>query len=184
MSSTGTARCWIRFIMSFDVLSPGRNVRGFLRIEYSRGMFMKIPWGKPQAVACIRGEGNLRGMVKFYSSGGGTLVVAEVCGLPNNDSGFFALHIHEGTQCTGENFGDTGGHFNPGNHPHPRHTGDLPPLLSQNGRAVLAVETDRFTIGEVMGRTVVIHSDADDFRTQPAGNAGRKIGCGKIGPVC
>lgn len=141
---------------------------------------MKIPLGKPAAAARFRGEGNLSGMVKFYPTQGGVLVVAEICGLPQNESGFFALHIHEGSQCAGDGFGDTGGHFNPGRQRHPKHAGDLPPLLSQNGRAVLAVETDRFTIEESLGRTVVIHGDADDFHTQPGGNAGRKIGCGKI----
>jgi Cu-Zn family superoxide dismutase len=35
-------------------------------------------------------------------------------------------------------------------------------------------------VNDVIGRTVVVHSGADDFRTQPAGNAGRKIGCGVI----
>lgn len=58
--------------------------------------------------------------------------------------------------------------------------GDLPPLLSMGGRAFLAVETGRFTPCEVVGRTVVIHGSADDFHTQPAGNAGKKIACGVI----
>lgn len=141
---------------------------------------MIIPSGPLQAVACIKGEGGLQGTVKFYPVPCGTLVMAEITGLPKNGSGFFALHIHEGLSCTGEGFGDTGGHFAPGAQAHPLHAGDLPPLLSQNGRAFLAVETNRFEIREVLGRTVVVHSDADDFRTQPAGNAGRKIGCGKI----
>jgi Cu-Zn family superoxide dismutase len=42
------------------------------------------------------------------------------------------------------------------------------------------VVTDRFTLPEVIGRTLVIHSGADDFRSQPAGNAGTKIACGVI----
>ena len=46
--------------------------------------------------------------------------------------------------------------------------------------AYLAVATSRFTVRDIIGKTVVIHSDADDFRTQPAGNAGEKIACGTI----
>jgi Cu-Zn family superoxide dismutase len=43
--------------------------------------------------------------------------------------------------------------------------------------------TNRFSIQDIIGRTVVIHSGPDDFRSQPAGNAGKKIGCGVIYPV-
>ena len=38
----------------------------------------------------------------------------------------------------------------------------------------------QFSVDEIIGRTVVIHSDSDDFHTQPAGNAGKKIACGVI----
>ena len=101
-------------------------------------------------------------------------------GLPENDTGFFAFHIHEGSDCGGTDFSDTGGHYNPDAREHPRHAGDLPPLLSMAGRAFLAAETCRFTPCEVVGRTVVIHGSTDDFHTQPAGNAGKKIACGVI----
>jgi Cu-Zn family superoxide dismutase len=56
-------------------------------------------------------------------------------------------------------------------------------LLSVNGQAYLAVQTNRFTIDEIIGRTVVIHEGVDDFSSQPAGNAGRKIACGVIRKV-
>lgn len=141
---------------------------------------MVIAGGPMAAMACVKGEGNLRGTVKFYPVECGTLLLAEITGLPKNDTGFFALHIHEGESCTGAGFADTLGHYNPGRELHPRHAGELPPLLSQNGRALLAVETNRFQVWDILGRTVVIHSGADDFHSQPAGNAGTKIGCGKI----
>lgn len=144
---------------------------------------MVIPAGRPEAAACISGgeaAPRLRGTVRFYSLGCSVLVAAEIQGLPESDTGFFAFHIHEGGSCTGKDFADTGGHFNPTGQPHPRHAGDLPPLLSRGGRAFLAVETDRFRIPEVIGRTVVIHAGADDFHTQPSGNSGQKIACGVI----
>lgn len=90
---------------------------------------------------------------------------------------FFAFHIHEGGDCGGTDFSDTGGHFNPEKQAHPRHAGDLPPLLSDHGTATLLVQTSRFTPGEVIGRTVVIHQNPDDFHSQ---SAGRKIACGMI----
>ena len=74
---------------------------------------MKMLFGKPGAIAAIAGEGGISGCVKFYSVPQGSLVVAELCGLPTGEPGFFALHIHEGGDCGGEDFADTKGHFNP-----------------------------------------------------------------------
>ena len=140
----------------------------------------------PDAVARLRGgeeAPRIWGEVKFYQTRKGVLVIADVSGLPEGSGdGFFALHIHEGGSCDGKEFADTKGHYNPTGAPHPRHAGDLPPLLSCGGRAYLAVLTDRFRVEEILGRTVVIHSGADDFNTQPAGNAGTKIACGTILP--
>ena len=62
------------------------------------------------------------------------------------------------------------------------HAGDLPPLMMQQGRAHMTVRTDRFRVQDILGRTVVIHSDPDDFRTQPSGMSGTKIACGVIRP--
>lgn len=137
---------------------------------------------KPDAIACIHGaEGSsLKGRVHFWQTREGVLIEAEIYGLPQSQTGFFAFHIHEGTDCCGEGFSDTGGHYNPEGAAHPQHPGDLPPLLCADGRAYMQVLTGRFTLREVIGRTLVIHSGPDDFHTQPAGNAGTKIGCGVI----
>ena len=141
---------------------------------------MIIPSSQLEAIAVIKGEGQLWGTAKFYTVPGGLLMVTEVSGLPETESGFLALHIHEGKSCAGEGFGETKGHYNPTGQPHPEHTGDLPPLLNVGGRALLAVETDRFFLEEIIGRTVVIHGGPDDLHSQPAGNAGQKIACGVI----
>ncbi len=141
---------------------------------------------KPLAVAYIEGGKaypELRGTVRFYPRCGGTLVVADIVGLPDTDTGFFAFHIHEGGDCCGVGFPDTGVHFNPTGAEHPRHAGDLPPLLSDHGRAYCQALTGRFRVNEVIGKTVVIHDGPDDFKTQPSGNAGEKIACGVIRPV-
>lgn len=138
----------------------------------------------PQAAARLTGSAaapTLSGAVQFCQTARGVLVTAHVSGLPQ--SGFFALHIHEGGSCTGDGFPETLSHYNPADTPHPGHAGDLPPLLSNGGEAYLSVLTDRFRLADVAGRTVVIHSDPDDFRSQPAGNAGTKIACGVIQKV-
>lgn len=139
---------------------------------------------RPTAIAYIRGGNDapdLFGEIKFYQRRQGVLVVANISNLPmGNGSGFFALHIHEGGSCSGDGFSDTGMHYNPYQTMHPRHAGDLPPLMLCNGGAYMAVMTDRFRAEEIIGRTVIIHSDADDLRSQPSGNSGNKIACGII----
>lgn len=132
----------------------------------------------PAAVACVGGNDDLRGKVWFVPRDGGTLVIADIEGLPDTETGFFGFHIHEGGSCGGKDFSETGGHYGVGDHP--KHAGDLPPLLGCKGRAYMEVLTDRFQAQEVIGRTVVIHSHPDDFHTQPSGNAGIKIACGVI----
>lgn len=133
------------------------------------------------AVARITGGAQMpaiRGVVRFLQRDDGVLVTAEISGLPQR--GFFGFHIHEGASCTGAGFSDTRSHYNPGTTEHPNHAGDLPPLLSAGGNAYLSVVSDRFRLAEVLGKTVVIHSKADDFTSQPAGNAGEKVACGVI----
>lgn len=115
------------------------------------------------------------------------MVSLSVYGLPESGEvcggGIFAVHIHEGKSCTGNSedlFADTKSHYDPGGCMHPFHAGDMPQLFAAKGEAHLAFITDRFTPEEVIGRTVVIHGNADDMYTQPSGNSGEKIGCGQI----
>lgn len=148
-------------------------------IGWIRGDIMN----RPNAMAQIRGgteNPGLRGTVKFYQRQDGTMVEAEIQGLPRTETGFFAFHIHAGESCGGVNFADADGHFNPGKTLHPNHAGDLPPLLGDHGRAYLKFLTGRFCVEEVIGRTVIVHVDPDDFHTQPSGNAGMMIACGVI----
>lgn len=138
---------------------------------------------RANAVAWISGGSQypaLRGAVKFYQRWDGVVVEAQVWGLPRTQTGFFALHIHEGGSCAGRDFPDAGGHFNPDGRNHPNHAGDLPPLLGDFGKAYMKVLTGRFRVGEIIGRTVILHAEPDDFHTQPSGNAGTKIACGVI----
>lgn len=137
---------------------------------------------RPGAIAWLRGGKDaplLRGTVKFFQRTGGILVTAEVSGLPKRD-GFYGFHIHTGSSCAGTDFPETLGHLDPEGVRHPDHAGDLPPLLGCNGKAYMQVLTDRFSIPDILGRTVVIHSGPDDFTTQPAGNSGSKLACGEI----
>lgn len=136
------------------------------------------------AMARIKGGAEalqLTGWVRFYQESDCVLIVARIFGLPReSNTGFFGFHIHQGDNCCVTDFSGTGGHYNTAEQGHPKHAGDLPPLLACWGNAYLSVRSDRFSVKEIIGRTVVIHSDPDDFRSQPAGNTGKKIACGVI----
>ena len=146
--------------------------------------------GECSAYAKIEGDishRELNGLAAFFTLDNGVLVVTEVRGLPTFETqcerGIFAMHIHGGVSCTGPSddpFKDALMHYNPSDCRHPNHAGDLPPLFSNDGFAFSAVYTERFTVSEIIGRTVVIHAEPDDFMTDPSGNSGARIGCGVI----
>lgn len=146
--------------------------------------------GKAQATADIKGSESypgISGTVRFYQTRAGVIVCAEICGLPQNGSSccerIFGFHIHQGNNCRGnmdDPFAEVMSHYNPDGCEHPYHAGDLPPLFGNNGLAVSLFLTNRFSVDEVTGRTVIIHDSPDDFTTQPSGNSGTKIACGVI----
>lgn len=142
----------------------------------------------PDAIAWITGASTslkLGGMVRFYGIPlGGIIVNAEIYGLPDTESApsnFYAMHIHEVGNCTPP-FDQTGSHYNPAKSPHPMHAGDMPPLLSYAGFAWSIFYDGRLRIDDILNRSIIIHSNRDDFTTQPSGDAGQKIGCGVIEP--
>lgn len=150
---------------------------------------------KPAALAHLKGSSlapGISGTVGFYPAHDGTLVAAEVFNLPGQMPGFnstppigpFGFHVHEGGVCDMPNaqdpFMNALGHYNPANAVHPMHAGDMPVLFSNNGYAYMAFYTDRFKPSDVIGKTVIIHLNPDDFRSQPAGDSGKRIACGVI----
>lgn len=146
--------------------------------------------GRADAFANVHGSAEfarINGSVKFYQTARGVLTVAEIFGLPVSEEkcsgGIFAFHIHNGASCSGDQedpFSEAGSHYDTDNCPHPSHAGDMPPLFGAKGTAFLAFLSDRFTISDIIGKTVIIHDKADDFTTQPSGNSGNKIACGEI----
>ena len=137
---------------------------------------------RPAAIARLKGSPQapqLNGHVKFYTTPfNGVLIQSQIFGLPGKNN-YYAMHIHEKGDCTPP-FNDTGMHYNPTNEPHPFHAGDLAPILSNHGYAYSVMFTTRFDIDDIIGRSVIIHINPDDFTTQPSGNSGDKIGCGVI----
>ena len=109
--------------------------------------------------------------------------VPEAVALIKGSNSFFGYHIHIGESCSGneaDSFADALTHYNPTNSSHPAHEGDLPPLFGNKGYAISVLLTDRYSLEDIMEKTIIVHSAPDDFTTQPSGNSGEKIACGEI----
>ena len=133
----------------------------------------------PYAGAEISGKPmypDISGSVMFYEVYGGTLVVVSVRNLPDENE-FHGFHVHDERSCESMM---GGGHYNPMGNPHPQHAGDMPSLLANDGMAFSAFYTNRFYPEDVIGKTVMIHANVDDFISQPSGDAGDIIACGEI----
>jgi Cu-Zn family superoxide dismutase len=143
-----------------------------------------------KAVAVLRPiqGSNVSGKIVFLQEGSKVRIIADVTGLSPGKHG---IHIHEFGDCTTPDGMGAGGHFNPNNKRHggpdddERHLGDLGNLdADKNGKAKYDRLNDRISLtgrNSIIGRSVVIKERADDFTTQPGGNAGARIACGVIG---
>jgi Cu-Zn family superoxide dismutase len=109
--------------------------------------------------------------------------------------GEHAFHIHAVGKCEAP-FESAGPHFNPGQHKHGMmsgegHAGDMPNLhVPQSGDLSIEVLNRQVTLEngkpnslfDADGSSLVIHAKADDYKTDPAGNAGDRMACGVIQP--
>lgn len=149
---------------------------------------MKNMYKKSNAKVFLKGSSkypNLHGIVNFKQLKNGVLVTLEVFNLPFKKckNEIYGFHIHEGTKCTGnskDEFADVGSHFSTNNCSHPYHSGDMPPIFGNDGYAYMSFFTNRFNLSEIIGKSVIIHSNTDDLTSQPSGNSGEKIACGII----
>jgi Cu-Zn family superoxide dismutase len=150
-----------------------------------------VPTAGPAASAkLLPTKGNqTAGAVTFTQQGDKVVVKANVTGLkPNGEHGF---HVHEKGDCSSGDGMSAGGHFNPAGTQHgnpvsgAHHVGDMPNLKADaNGVATLTWEETHFTVTDgpasIVGRSVVVHLNPDDYTSQPAGNSGPRIACGVI----
>lgn len=133
---------------------------------------------------------SVSGDLKLAPEAGGVRISGTISGLtPGSEHGF---HIHETGDCSGPDFKTAGGHFNPSGmeHGNPNsamhHAGDMMNLaVSDSGMATLDVTVPGVTLGDgggadVMNRAIVIHAKADDYTSQPAGDAGDRVACAVI----
>lgn len=133
------------------------------------------------------------GRLDITPTADGVRLSGEIGGLAPNST--HALHIHEKGDCSAADATSAGGHFNPGAQPHGRssgaahHAGDMDNVVADGeGVARVEVQARGVTLGggaanDVANRAVIVHAQADDYTTQPTGNAGGRVACGVIGDL-
>ena len=135
-------------------------------------------------------SGKAVGDVDLMQTPAGVLIKLQIKGLT---PGEHAFHVHAVGKCDAP-FDSAGPHFNPGNHKHGMlsgegHAGDMPNLhVPQSGELSVevvnsAISLERGKPNSVFdndGSSLVVHAKADDYKTDPAGNAGDRIACGVI----
>jgi Cu-Zn family superoxide dismutase len=145
-----------------------------------------------QAMLDAKSGSTVTGTATLNRRAGGVLLVVDVNGLPPNHINGF--HVHEKGDCSAPDAISAGGHFNPDHveHGNPRidsavhHFGDLPALQSNaQGHAHAEVSLPAASLNvssayNLLGRSLVIHRDLDDYVSQPAGNSGPRVACGVI----
>lgn len=143
-------------------------------------------------VPLINQEGVSVGTATLQEEEAGVEIFVEANHLLPGAHGF---HIHEKGVCETPSFESAGGHFNPTNkkhgfnNPDGPHAGDMENLEVQaDGTVEQQIVNDRVTLKKGVsnsllseeGTSIMIHSDPDDYISQPAGNSGERIVCGVI----
>jgi superoxide dismutase, Cu-Zn family len=146
--------------------------------------------GQPKTVELKDQKGKQVGTVLLVDTPHGLLLRGTLTGLP---PGTHAIHFHEFGKCESP-FKTSGGHYNPTkkNHgmldPGGLHAGDLPNLvIPKSGKLDFELFAEDLTLADgpntvldADGTALVIHAKADDYKSQPAGDAGDRIACGII----
>lgn len=130
------------------------------------------------------------GHLALVATPAGVHITGRIRGLaPDSTHGF---HIHATGDCSAPDASSAGGHFNPTYQPHghpgsaSHHAGDMPNQHA-NAAGVASVdvldpdiELGTGSATDVLGRAIIVHAQADDYTSQPAGAAGARIACGVI----
>jgi len=135
------------------------------------------------------GSNNADGVVWFKEEAGEVKIYGEFTGLV--DLSIHGLHIHAWGDVSHRNGTFVGAHWDPaGTAVHalpptmPRHAGDLGNINTYSGgKAYYAysIPTSVFTVSQIIGRGLVLHSQQDDGCTQSTGNSGVRVAQGTIG---
>ncbi|GHA16002.1 superoxide dismutase [Cu-Zn] 2 [Devosia pacifica] len=141
-------------------------------------------------------EGEEVGSAELMQTEAGVEITATVSGLTEGEHGF---HIHETGDCDPSNgFDSAGGHYNPTDNQHgfdnPEgpHAGDMENQVADvDGNLSADVVNDRVSLIEGEegylfdedGSALMIHAEADDYMTDPGGDAGSRVACAVVEPA-
>jgi Cu-Zn family superoxide dismutase len=139
----------------------------------------------------IDAQGQTRGHATITQAKDGLHIIVRGVGLP---AGVHAVHIHTTGACTGPDFKSAGGHWNPAmkqhghDNPAGQHMGDMPNMtVDADGTGTLTtmvpgamLEGGSAPLLDADGAAIVIHEGADDYKTDPTGNAGGRLACGIV----
>lgn len=130
------------------------------------------------------------GNATFVEKNGKVTFVAKLAGL---NPGVHAIHIHEKSDCTAADGSSAGGHWNPTFKKHGKlgvgeaHKGDIGNFTAdEKGNGTITLTTTEWCIGcgdetkDILGKGLIVHQQADDYISQPAGNAGPRVACSAI----
>jgi superoxide dismutase, Cu-Zn family len=129
------------------------------------------------------------GTLTLSDVSGGIMIMGDLKGLPAGEHG---IHLHMTGSCE-PNFAAAGGHWNPTSKEHGKdnpkgpHFGDTPNVtVGADGSVSVMLTSPGGTLKgadalmDADGAALVIHAKADDYKSQPAGNAGDRIACGAV----
>lgn len=155
-----------------------------------------VPAAVPGTAAALADtSGRVVARAALRQSGAGIAVHVQASGLA---PGTYGIHLHAVGRCEAPAFTSAGPHWNPTSRQHGRdnpagaHLGDLPNLVvGASGDGAVDFQVAQASLAgpgpaallDADGAAIVLHAQADDYRTDPSGNSGARIACGVIGPA-
>ena len=150
----------------------------------------QLPTERLGSATLTRANGVPAGTAQLYGNGTEVSISIALAGL---EPGVHGVHLHTTGSCVAPDFTSAGGHLNPTNNQHGTqnpagaHLGDLPnATIGASGTGTVSA-TLRGTRDQILsaiydadGTAVVVHATADDYRTDPSGNAGSRVACGVL----
>lgn len=150
----------------------------------------EVPDRRLASAVLSQANGSPAGTVIVTAAGDKVTIAIAVAGLPKGPHG---MHLHTVGKCDAPGFTSAGPHLNPHSaqhgtaNPAGSHLGDLPNITANSlGAGAVSATLPGTRAGleaalfDVDGTAVVVHADADDYRTDPSGNSGTRIACGVL----